>query len=707
MIQQFYPYLRWISAFFLTFWLTVHFPLSSFSYPSQVLNQLDLAQALIDQGNFNRAASLLESVQPRLNQSSLPYFKAITANLFLRQGNFNRAINTYAQLYQEKFGKNGSNYLALLDNYIQALLGRGKVYNSLASEDLERQQEFYEIVKQDRSLALELASEAVELSQNSPLLAQIRAKLNLAQLSSHSVDFTALTSQIKSLPTSRFQVEFLLDSAKLSNDSYPFLKKAIQVAQKSQDPLSLSWVWGAMGEYYEQQELYQKALKASHRATWAAQQANDLIKLIQWQWLSARVSEKLQQPSQANAAYRNAVSTVKTLRTDLAGSPVGQILFFDTIDPLLRDFLSFLLNQPLVSQKSLAETIDIIRLNQLAELDNFFGDICQIDFDSSTIQASEDVFIYTLLLPENSYEILKFADGSYQLVELGITSDSLKQIALDWRKNLTDAFYGDFRPGSQKLYETLIRPIKTELASRNVEHLIFVQDSLLRNIPMAGLYDNNSQQYLTENYLISYSLDLRGSLVTTQPKNALIVGSSEPTSTFPNALPGVLQETELIQKLLGGTRLINQSFTPKSLQTNLSQQDYEILHLASHSRFSGLSDEVKIQTGTEVLNLFEFDNLLSARKDSLKHLSLSACETASGSKYATLGVAGIGLRAGIPSVLGSLWLANDKNSVDFFLDFYQFWLKEQSVTKALKQAQQKQIDKNISPRHWANYILIS
>ncbi|EAZ88111.1 TPR repeat [Crocosphaera chwakensis CCY0110] len=391
----------------------------------------------------------------------------------------------------------------------------------------------------------------------------------------------------------------------------------------------------------------------------------------------------------------------------MAGSPVGQNLFFDTIDPLLRDFLSFLLSQPVVSQEALAETIEIIRLNQLAELDNFFGDICQIEFDSPITQEAEDVLIYTLLLPENSYEIMKFSDGFYQLVELGITGDCLKKAVLDWRKNLTDAFYGNYRPGSKNLYEILIKPIKIELELRNIKHIVFVQDSLLRNIPMSGLFNKDSQQYLIENYLISYSLDLGGSLLTTQPKNALILGSSEPTSTFPNALPGVLQETKLIQELIGGTRLINKSFTPKALENNLAQKDYEILHLASHSRFSGLSEEVKIQTGTEVLNLFEFDNLLNQRKASIKHLSLSACETASGSRYATLGVAGIGLRAGISSVLGSLWLADDKNSVEFFLSFYQSWLENNSVAKALQHAQKEQIEKNINPTNWANYILIS
>ena len=268
--------------------------------------------------------------------------------------------------------------------------------------------------------------------------------------------------------------------------------------------------------------------------------------------------------------------------------------------------------------------------------------------------------IYTLLLPQKSYAILRFAERSYRLVEIPVSGDSLKQLALDWRKNLTDRFYGDYRQGSRALYEALIRPIETQLKSPLVKHLVFVQDGVLRNIPMAALYDPGQEQFLIENYLVSYSLGLGGKLVGAQPQAPLIVGSSAASPAFPNAIPGVVRETEQVQELLGGTRLLDEAFTPKALAARLELDNYDLLHWASHSRFPGLSDEVELQTGTAVLNLVEFEKLLRGRSAQLKHLTLSACETASGSRGATLGLAGIGLRAGIESVLGSLWFADDR-----------------------------------------------
>ncbi|EAZ88108.1 tetratricopeptide repeat protein [Crocosphaera chwakensis] len=318
MPDLFYRYRRSIVLFCLVALLVVTFPLRAVSTDDLLLN-LNQAQKLIDQGNFNLASTMLESIEGKLSKQAYPYYQAITANLFLRQGLFNRAIDIYSSLYQQNFGEQTNNYLKLLDNYIQAILGRAKIYSFLASDDIERRDEFLKIVDSDRTMAIELATEAVQLSSSNSVREQIRAKLNLGKISDNLVDLATLTEQIESLSTSRDKAQFLLELAQLSPDSPPTIKKAVEVALEAQDPLSLSWTWKALGEYYEQKGLYEKALEASYRVIWASEEVQDWLGSIQGQWLSARVYEKLDQSAQANAAYRNAVNTVKTLRADLAG----------------------------------------------------------------------------------------------------------------------------------------------------------------------------------------------------------------------------------------------------------------------------------------------------------------------------------------------------------------------------------------------------
>ncbi len=73
----------------------------------------------------------------------------------------------------------------------------------------------------------------------------------------------------------------------------------------------------------------------------------------------------------------------------------------------------------------------------------------------------------------------------------------------------------------------------------------------------------------------------------------------------------------------------------------------------------------------------------------LELLFLSACETAAGDQRAALGLAGVALRAGARSVVGSLWPISDVATSDLVARFYD-GLKDPSVSRAvaLQRAQQ-------------------
>jgi CHAT domain-containing protein len=385
---------------------------------------------------------------------------------------------------------------------------------------------------------------------------------------------------------------------------------------------------------------------------------------------------------------------------------VGQSLYLDTIEPLLRDYLRVLLAQPNPPASQLAEAVQILRLNQQAELDNYFGNICQLETSGTPPAREGTATLYTILLPEQAFALLEVARGNYQLFKLPVSGAMLQQQAQDWRQNLTDRFYGKSRSEAADIYDWLVRPLEMELEARKIERLVFVQDGLLRNLPMAALYDLQQQQFLIEKYAISYSLGLGGKLVSQPPSNPLIVGSSQPNPAFPNPLPGVVREMERVQQLLGGTLLYDRALTPSSLADKLAERDYDLLHFAGHSRFPGLADEVKIQVGGEVLDLRQFEALLRKRRAVLRHLTLSACETAAGSRYATLGMAGIGLRAGITSVLGSLWNADDIAVAGLIVDFYRHWQSGQSADESLRQVQIQQIRQKMPPSIWATFVLV-
>ena len=671
------------------------------------LTRLNFIQVSIEQGHFNQAMNLLEEVEVGKNSPYYPYYRAIIANLQLRQGDYNPAISTYSDLHAKKFGSK-VNKLSLLNNYIQALLGRAKIYAALGEDNRERRAELKNREQADKAKARSLGKEAMNLIQSnvgSPIT-QIRTQLNWIRLNPNESHDTLIEGKIDSLPASEKQVDFLLTLASATLNPLSQLQKALAVAQELDNPLILSWTWGALGEYYEQIGDLEAALLASHKAAWAAQEALDWQHLARWQWLSARIYQNKGARSKAIQSYRQAIHSVRELRQELAGGRVGQSLYFETIEPLLRDYLGFLLTQPNPSSSRLAESIEVIRLIQLSELDNYFGSICQVEKSIKSSAPEETATIYTILLPEQAFAILEVGTDHYQLFKLPVSGKVMEEKAQDWRQDLTNRFFGNPRTEATKIYDWIIRPLAKELEAQDISRIVFVQDGLLRNLPVAALYDSRENSFLIEKYAISYSLGLGDKLVTVAPGNPLIVGSSQPSQAFPNPLPGVIQEIEQVQALLGGRVLRDKALTVNSLQTELDKREYDLLHFSGHSRFAGLADEVSIQVGTKILNLRQFETLIRSRKADIRHLTLSACETASGSRFATLGISGISLRAGIESVMGTLWSADDLSSAKLILNFYRHWQNSQLADKSLQKVQIEQIKQGFSPAIWANFILI-
>jgi CHAT domain-containing protein len=97
------------------------------------------------------------------------------------------------------------------------------------------------------------------------------------------------------------------------------------------------------------------------------------------------------------------------------------------------------------------------------------------------------------------------------------------------------------------------------------------------------------------------------------------------------------------------------------------------------------------------------------RRTPIELLVLSACETAVGDDRATLGLAGIAVRAGARSTIASLWQVSDEATAKLMAQFYQE-LKSPNISKveALRQAQLKFLkDPQFNqPAYWSAFILV-
>jgi len=193
----------------------------------------------------------------------------------------------------------------------------------------------------------------------------------------------------------------------------------------------------------------------------------------------------------------------------------------------------------------------------------------------------------------------------------------------------------------------------------------------------------------------------------------LAAGISEPRN-IENRIFEPLKVEDEISQIAGAIptqQLLNAQFTKTNLQQEVNSDAFSIVHLATHGRFSSNPEDTYILAYNELLRAQDLNNLLRGSNSSkaIELLVLSACQTAEGDKRATLGLAGLAVRAGARSTLATLWQVSDESTVKLMEQFYN-QLNEPGVTKAeaLHRAQQALLNdqKYQNPSSWAPYVLV-
>jgi CHAT domain-containing protein len=148
------------------------------------------------------------------------------------------------------------------------------------------------------------------------------------------------------------------------------------------------------------------------------------------------------------------------------------------------------------------------------------------------------------------------------------------------------------------------------------------------------------------------------------------------------------------------------------IEQEMVQARPSVVHIASHAEFTGDPSTSWLLTHDGRLTLDQLSDLVGVAKfrdDPLELLMLSACQTAAGDDRAALGLAGVALRAGARSALGSLWSISDEATYELVVEFYKA-LKDPTASKslALRTAQRKLLDDERfqHPFFWSPFLLI-
>jgi CHAT domain-containing protein len=708
--------------------------------------QINQAQALQTLGLYRRAKSSLEQANQKLQSQPNSLLKAtglrslgVALQVVGELRESQKILEQSLAIIQQLQATNSATVTSDQQELIATLLSLGNTARAL--QDPKTALTYYQKVAQVSTCSDSQNNCTTNHTKTQALLNQLSLSIETQEMSNISALFPEIETQISQLKPSRNTIYALVNYAQsltkldeiknpsttnqastksatksLTKQAAELLATAIQQAKQLADLKAESYSLGELGKLYEKSAQWEEAQKLTQQALMLAQGINADNISARWQWQLGRIYKHQGDIPKAIAAYSESVKTLQSLRSDLVTiNPDVQFSYRQSVEPVYRELVELLLDSN-PSQANLKEARRLIEALQLAELDNFFREAC-LDVKPQQIDDVDPqaAVIYPIILSARLAVILSLPNQPLRYYETKLSKSDLETTFENMLQSINPAFSNRERLRlSQKIYNWLIQPAEVDLARNQIKTLVFVLDGVLRNLPMAALYDG--KQYLVEKYSIAITPGLQ-LLETRSLKHgkikALTAGLTDSRQGF-SALPGVKYEIDQIGLEVAAEVLLNQDFSEVNLQKELSKNSFPVIHLATHGQFSSNPEETFILTWNEKINVRDFERLLRGSKgkgnvNKVDLLVLSACQTAAGDSRAALGLAGVAVRSGASSTLATLWSVRDESTAKLMTEFYRE-LAQPGVSKAealrlgqlalLKQSQYEH------PFYWAPFILV-
>ena len=333
-------------------------------------------------------------------------------------------------------------------------------------------------------------------------------------------------------------------------------------------------------------------------------------------------------------------------------------------------------------------------------------------------EIGQDAVLLQYYVTDDKVSMLLTTSGVQLARSTHVSAKDLNRQIAEFRRLLRDP-KSDALKASQDLYQLLVAPVAQDLEQAGAKTVMLSLDGALRYLPFAALHDG--QRYMMQRWnLPMFTSVTRNRLrdAVTPQWQAAGVGVTRALGEFA-ALPAVKGEMRSIIKagstgVLPGEVHLDEAFTVQRFK-DVSQRPFQLLHVASHFRFSPgtevnsfllLGDGQQLTLGDIRTQNFRFDNV--------DLLTLSACDTGLGGGRDAQGreIEGFGVIAqqqGAKAVLATLWPVADESTATLMAEMYRR-RQDQHLTKieALRQAQLSLLAQSRygHPFYWAPFILM-
>lgn len=496
----------------------------------------------------------------------------------------------------------------------------------------------------------------------------------------------------------------------------PFARSALEALghllsnSTQSDPTTTSWTHGYRAGLLSRLGEDEAAVRENDAALLDALAAGNPALTARWSAQRGRSLLKADHPERALAAFRSARAALGAVGVETSTSErlsLAREILFPLADLLLRNE-----GEDQARLHEVQRSLEEIRLAEVAE---FFGDACLADRPSRRLESIPGtVVLYPIVFPDRLELIIGKADRLYRrTVQDGIEDpfEWLRRLRL----SLQDPTRLRYRGPAARFYDWLIRPLG-DLRPDEGETLVLVPTLEWMGLPIAALWNEREERFLIEEMAVAITpgLELRSpSPIAVERARLLAVGLTTEVEGFAR-LPNVDLEIDSISEAFSGRQLVGERYTTAALEEAFASGEFDIVHVASHGVFDDRSDGGFLVTSDGRLGIQELaDVIRTTRFDPdtrLELLVLSACETAVSSPRAAFGLAGVAIRSGAGSAVGSLWRVSDRATSSLFRRFYQELNREGvSRAEALRRAQRalREAPSSAHPFFWSPFILIN
>ncbi len=674
-----------------------------------------LAELSAGAGNRSDAEKALEKARSAARSSGKPAIEGILLNyigrIALLKGDRPQALQTFAQGIEKIREALSQTAREREESYSNRFLNLGgTIRGLLARLHLQRAQIF--------ASAGDIEDSVRELMKSDEELNQIPDTYEKGEM----LIAAALLAE-------KLEKEMPIDSLGALRLKGP--EKGLQIAEKIENPRLASYALGHLGRLYRENGRIRDALLLTRKAIFKAQQQEIPESLYRWQWQLGALYAEEGEREKALTAYSDAVKTLHPIRGELLRAYQGVPgAFAEKIRPVYLGKARLLIEKAealqdfQAQQPLLLDAISTMEQLKTAELENFFQDPCVVATEERQTRLENPpagvALFYPILFSDGVALLLALQDGIY-LEMAHPDQKNLQDAVLRFRELLQSVISGKrYFFYARRLQEWLIEPVAARLRSHEIRTLIIAPDGVLRLIPFAALHDGDG--FLAQQYTIATvpGLTLTDpvkavhggfSAIDREWRKGLIAGLSEARFGFP-PLPAVPKELQGVKGIIGGTVFQNEAYTLDNLLTTFNENEYGVIHLATHGQFGGSAAETFLLTSDGKLTMDRLERLIHLgryRQAPLELLTLSACQTAMGDEQAALGLAGVAVKAGAKSALATLWSVDDGATAAAVIAFYRsLMIPGTSKAQALGIAQSQMIrEKEYGhPAFWAPFLLI-